>query len=199
MLMIYIFLAVISFIVLGLILGSMSFAAAEHREKLAAHIEQGAVASLDEVNHALNEHIMATATMVVGGLASVVLALILFNSHQSYEANKQLFGHWLEQTYSVTVDYEHADRWTCYLDILHYPKPNSYDTEPHPHTIACDTATFEQKKQLLGLVMADVKLLLWAIGALVGFKAFVIGLVWRRCFTLSKLAWAKTHPRLRWL
>ena len=199
MLMIYIFLVLISFIVLGLILGSMSMAAAEHEKKLAAQIEQGAVASLDEVNHALDQHIMATAAMVVGGLASVVLALILFNSHQSYQANKQQFGQWLEQTYQVTVDYEYADRWECYLDMLHYPKQNSSATEPHPHTIACNTARFEQKKQQLGLVMADVKLLLWAIGALVGFKAFVIGLVWRRCFTLPKLAWAKTHPRLRWL
>ena len=46
-------------------------------KRLAAQIEQGAVASLDEVNHALNQHIMATATMGVGGLASVVLSCVI--------------------------------------------------------------------------------------------------------------------------
>ena len=194
----YIFLTIASMFFLILIMSIMSVAEAKHREKLASQIEQDTAISLDEVNYALDQHIMASATMVVGAIAGVVLALIFFNSYQSYESNKPLFGQWLEQTYQVTVDYEYADRWECYLDMLHYPKQNSSSTVPHPHIIVCDTATFEQKKQLLGLVMADVKLLLWAIGALLGFKAFVIGLVWRRWFTLPRLACAKKHARVKW-
>ena len=176
---------------------TMGMAARKQRGELDRRIKACKAATLDEVNQALNEHLAATATMVVGLMVSLILGMILLDNYKAYQQNKIVFGHWIEQTYQVKVDYKHADQWDCYLDILHYPQRGSSAIAPYPNTIECDSAAFTYKKQDLSIEKAGVVLLLWSIGFLTAVLAFVLGFFWRRWITQPTLAWTKPHALIK--
>ena len=199
MLLTLLLLMFITLIFLALILSTMGMRASQQQEVLAKHIKEGHMANLDEVNQTVNDNLAATATLIIGLVASLILGVIFLTSYQAYEPNKAAFGQWLEQTHLVKVDYQHADLWDCYLDILHYPKQGSSSVAPHPDSIACNTEGFAQQKQRFGLESAALKLIMMAIGLCIAIQTLIIGFFWRRWFTQPKLAWVKTYAQVKWV
>lgn len=199
MLLTLLFLVLIALIFLALILSTMGMRASDQQKALTEHVKEGHVANLDEVNQAVNDNLAANATLIVGLMASLILGVIFLTSYQAYQPNKAAFGQWLELTYHVKVDYQRADLWDCYLDILHYPKQASSAVAPHPDSIACNTEGFAQQKHRFGVESAALKLIMMAIGLCIAIQTLIIGFFWRRWFTQPKLAWVKTYAQVKWV